>query len=564
MSEHPQSAGGLTAGLTELRDDLTALSLPLELQGTTPARTARREVIDQIDDYLLPRLANLEAPLLVVLGGSTGSGKSTLTNTLVGDDVTTAGVLRPTTRRPTLVCHPSDRDWFHGDGVLPDLPRVTGDATSGGDGLRLVTSDALVPGVALLDSPDIDSVEVANHDLAALLLGAADLWLFVTTAVRYADAVPWHYLRRAAERSVALALVVNRVPPGAAPEIIADLERLLDEEGLAGTRLFAVEEGDLGTDRDGGEAIGVWLRQLAADADERRALVRRTVDGLLDSLPVRIERVTAAVDRQADAARALGDAAERAYGAGVTAVDGELSEGVLLRQEVLDRFREHVGSGELMDRLQRGVGRFRDRLASIVTGRPAVDTELRHEVRSVLTPMIVRQADAAALASVEAWRSLPGGSDLLADAPPGLERAAAGFEQRVETEIDQWQQDVLALVQERAGSKVAMARGLSLGVNGVGVALMLAVFSQTGGVTGGEVAIAGGTAAAGQAVLSAVFGDQAVRDLVREAQMLLHERVEHLFAADRDRLTVVLDGLPDRSAADQAQQRASALASASW
>jgi hypothetical protein len=33
---------------------------------------------------------------------------------------------------------------------------------------------------------------VANHDLAALLLGAADLWLFVTTAVRYADAVPWH------------------------------------------------------------------------------------------------------------------------------------------------------------------------------------------------------------------------------------------------------------------------------------------------------------------------------------------------------------------------------------
>jgi hypothetical protein len=57
--------------------------------------------------------------------------------------------------------------------------------------LRLVTSEELWPGLAILDAPDIDSVEIANHDLAAQLLGAADLWLFVTTAARYADAVPW-------------------------------------------------------------------------------------------------------------------------------------------------------------------------------------------------------------------------------------------------------------------------------------------------------------------------------------------------------------------------------------
>ena len=521
------TSGGLAAELTALRDDLVLLELPLDLDGASAARVARREVIDQIDDYLLPRLANLEAPLLVVVGGSTGSGKSTLANALVGEAVTTAGVLRPTTRRPTLVCHPEDRDWFQGDGVLPDLPRVTGDDTSGGDGLRLVTAESIAPGVALLDSPDIDSVEVANHDLAALLLGAADLWLFVTTAVRYADAVPWHYLRRAAERSVALALVVNRVPPGATDEITEDLERLLDGEGLRGTHLFAIEEGNLGTATigTGAEPISVWLRQLATDADERRALVRRTVDGLLASLPARVDRVALAIDQQADAAQAAADATERVYDSGVRNVDEELRKGVLLRQEVLDRFREHVGTGEFMDRLQRGVGRARDRLASIITGRPAVDTELRSEVRSVLTPLIVRQADAAALASIEAWRSLPGGRDLLATAPTGLDRSGAGFDQQVETTVNGWQQDVLALVQDRAGSKVALARGLSLGVNGVGAALMLAVFSQTGGVTGGEVAIAGGTAAAGQAVLSAVFGDQAVRDLVREAQTLLHDRV---------------------------------------
>lgn len=557
-----QESARPAAALVGLRDHLSSLVLPLDLDGVTGARTAQRELIDQVDDYLLPRLANLEAPLLVVIGGSTGSGKSTITNALAGEAVTTAGVLRPTTRRPTLVCHPDDRAWFEGDGILPDLPRVSGDDTAGGDGLRLVSVEAMERGVALLDSPDIDSVEVANHDLAALLLGAADLWLFVTTAVRYADAVPWHYLRRAAERAVALALVVNRVPPTAGDEVAADLRRLLDDEGLADTPVFAIEEGALGTatDRGAGE-IGAWLRDLAGDADERRALVRRTVDGLLASLPDRVDRVADAVDRQAGAAAALAAAAERAYGQGVDAVDAELSTGVLLRQEVLDRFREHVGTGELMDRLQRGVGRVRDRLASIVTGRPPVDTELRREVRSTLAPLIVRQADAAALATTDTWRTLPGGADVLTDAPSGLDRAGPGLDRQVEAAIDAWQQDVLALVHDRAGSKVAVARGLSLGVNGVGAALMLAVFSQTGGITGGEAAIAGGTAAAGQAVLSAVFGDQAVRDLVREAQQLLRAQIVALFAGDRARFDELLAALPDGTDADRARELATDL---SW
>ena len=39
----------------------------------------------------------------------------------------------------------------------------------------------------MLDAPDIDSV-VQNRQLASQLLAAADLWLFVTSAARYADA----------------------------------------------------------------------------------------------------------------------------------------------------------------------------------------------------------------------------------------------------------------------------------------------------------------------------------------------------------------------------------------
>ena len=75
-------------------------------------------------------------------------------------------------------------------------------------------TDTVPPGLAILDAPDIDSVEERNRTLAAQLLAAADLWLFVTSAARYADQVPWDFLRQAAERSAAVAIVLDRTPAG--------------------------------------------------------------------------------------------------------------------------------------------------------------------------------------------------------------------------------------------------------------------------------------------------------------------------------------------------------------
>jgi hypothetical protein len=147
----------LPDALTALRDALAAAPLGLATPDRDAARRAARAVTDQIDDYLLPRLRDLDAPLLTVVGGSTGAGKSTLVNSLVGAPVTTAGVLRPTTRSPVLVCARADLPAFSGDRVLPGLPRVTG--SSGGPGtVQLVARDDLPPGLALLDAPDVDSV----------------------------------------------------------------------------------------------------------------------------------------------------------------------------------------------------------------------------------------------------------------------------------------------------------------------------------------------------------------------------------------------------------------------
>ena len=177
----------LVSSLDIVRGRLGATNLPLEGAGVSEARVRRRELIDQLDDYLLPRLRSAGAPLLVVVGGSTGAGKSTLVNSLLGAPLTRPGVLRPTTRSPVLVHHPADEPWFSGDRVFPTLPRLrttrddaaaplVEDATTV-RALRLAPFAGMPPGMALLDAPDIDSLETANRDLAAQLLAAADLWL---------------------------------------------------------------------------------------------------------------------------------------------------------------------------------------------------------------------------------------------------------------------------------------------------------------------------------------------------------------------------------------------------
>ena len=136
-------------------------------------------------------------------------------------------MLRPTTRAPVLAFHPDDLEWFEGPRVLPGLPRASGGEAQPGT-LQLAPTDSLPQGLALLDSPDIDSVLAENRALANQLLAAADGWLFVTTAARYADAVPWEFLRAARDRGTTLSLVLNRVPEDAGNEVPAHLRQMLE------------------------------------------------------------------------------------------------------------------------------------------------------------------------------------------------------------------------------------------------------------------------------------------------------------------------------------------------
>ena len=467
----------LPDALSALRDQLAAVPLGLATPDRDAAWRAARGVVDQIDDYLLPRLRDLDAPLLTVVGGSTGAGKSTLVNSLVGAPVTTSGVLRPTTRSPVLVCAAADVAAFSGDRVLPHLPRVTGGP--GGPGtVQLVVRDDLPAGLALLDAPDVDSVVESNRDLAGQLLAAADLWVFVTTAARYADAVPWDLLRTAQERGTALAVVLDRVPPEATAEVAADLAGMLQRAGLAARapvrhRGAPAARGRAAARGAGRAAAGLAARagrrpggpgrRRPADADRRAGQPDRARGA---TSPSRSRRRT---PRPPRCTRPRRPPTTRPAPGSTTASGTAPCCGA--RCWPGGRSSSARASG--CARCRTGSGRVRDRVAGALTGRPAPAVQVQGAVENSVERLLRAEADHAAERTVTAWRALPGGAALVAGAERELEQVSPDFPEVAAAQVRDWQGGVLDLVRSEGADKRTQARALSWGVNGAGAAVMV-------------------------------------------------------------------------------------------
>jgi hypothetical protein len=448
---------------------------------------------------------------------------------------------------PVLVCHPADEDWFSHQRVLPGLLRITGSAGGGAPGGLHLRDDKAIPrGLALLDAPDIDSVVAENRQLAAELLAAADLWIFVTTAARYADAVPWDLLISAQERNAAVAVVLDRVPAKAVNEVVTHLAALLSDHGLGDSPLFVVPESPIGAQgllpKEVVETIRGWLHSLAADAVERQRVIRRTLDGALANLDSRIRDLAEAADGQVAAVGMLRTQVETAYHTALEQVEAAFTDGSLLRGEVLARWQEFVGTGELFKSLQNRVGRIRDRIGAAVRGQPQPGTSLQVALGSGIEALIVNAADHAAETTIELWRVHPAGAALLTRAGPDLGKSNPDLPERVGAEVRAWQAYVRDLVRSQGMSKRATARFLSFGINGVALLVMLAVFASTAGLTGAEIGVAAGSSALSQKLLEAIFGDQAVRSLAADARRNLVQRIEAILADEARRFTTLLDG----------------------
>ncbi|WP_240645833.1 dynamin family protein [Georgenia sp. SYP-B2076] len=528
-------ARAVLGALGELRSVLTDVVLPLDVESAPEARRERKEVLDQLDDYVIPRYEQIEAPLLAVVGGSTGAGKSTLVNALLREQVTMASAIRPTTRRPLLVHHPDDEAWFTDDRILPGLSRVHvapgAPPTPAGVGvqreLELRASPRIPQGLALLDAPDIDSVVSENRELAGQLLAAADLWVFVTTAARYGDAVPWALLTEAADRRIVIAVVLDRVPAGVSAEVRQDLAGRLEDEGLGRAPLFVIGE----TALDGAgllpaedvAALQSWLQGIAADAGTRASVARQTLGGAVDAALARASIVADGARAQIGAQVTLAGQVDTAYAQAHQRIMDATEDGALLRGEVLARWQEFVGTGDFFRSVEAQVGRLRDRIGGFLKGRPAPTEQVEAAIETGMQTLLVAEAERAAADVDHAWRLEPGARAVLAEATRALTPETALIEQ-ASRQVRGWQGDLLSMIREEGADKRFTARMLSFGVNGLAIALMVVIFASTAGLTGAEIAIAGGTAVVAQKLLEAVFGDDAVRKMARAARQDLHRR----------------------------------------
>ena len=580
------------AQLKAARELLTRIPLPLDVEagetpgtpytvthdgtaehGTATARTLLAAMARQLDDYILPRSASVDNPLTIVVGGSTGAGKSTLVNTLLGEPLTQSGAIRPTTRHPVLLHRAEDEAALSPERFLPTLPRTRTSGMNAGSqalpgldpkiarALIPITTSALPQGIALIDAPDIDSVSEENRTLAKELLSAADLWLFVTTANRYADAVPWELLHEAAARSIAIAVVLNRVPEGDEEAIENDLRRMLDEAGIHAVLIHTVTEQP--RDESGMLApvslapLTLWIRELGADAPARAAIARQTLAGAVETLAGNLQVLAAEQARQQAVHQSLATIAAEEYEDALTTIDGALSDGSLLRGEVLSRWHDFVGTGDFFRSLDSTIGRLRDRVSSALRGQPAAAQKVEDALESGIHAVVL---DAAARASENTrtrWRASRAGRSLLArlDAP---QTASAAPEQNAESkgevqsaedifsaavaeQIRLWQGSVLEMIREEGADKRKRARFLSLGVNATAVMLMVAAFSLTGGITGIEAGIAGGSGVVGTKLLESIFGEDAVRRMATRARTDLLERMADLLTEHAQPFTVVLE-----------------------
>ena len=526
--------------------DLSAALARRESTAPGPNRASRAlRLRRHVDDYLRPRARDAGAPLVVVLLGSTGSGKSSLLNALVGRDVSPSGVLRPMTRRPVVIAHPDDA----AGELLPGLRAR--------DSLELVVDPAIGRGLVLVDAPDFDSVELSNRALAVELLEAADLVVFVTTATRYADQVPWTILERARQRGVPLLAVLNRLPADAedADAVAADYAAMLEQGHLHAAGAFGalevvpVAEGALEPGRDALATTAVApirdsLARLTADESARRALARRSLGAALEGLPAAIEEVAREVDDERAATAALLDVAERAYRERRSALGDELGRGTFMRAEVLRQWQDFVGAGQVARILAQGIGRVVAGVRSLFQpGPPAPAIEVRDAAFADLVALAVQHADAASRRTATTWIDDRYGAGALAE-QAALWGASPGLGARLVNDLEVWAAAIGDEIRTLGEQRKGWAQVASIGVNAVGTSAILAVFVHTGGLTGAEVGITAATAVVNQKLLEAIFGEANVAAFVSRARDSLGSILDAAFADERDRFGSALGGPP--------------------
>ncbi|MER6576543.1 dynamin family protein [Nonomuraea sp. NPDC001023] len=529
----------MTSALSALRESVSDLRFSLDLPGAEEARQARADLLAQLENYVLPRVRTNTAPALIVIAGSTGAGKSTLVNSLAERNISRTGVRRPTTGTPILACHPDDRKWFAEGELLSGLERLDRPSPdSDTSGLVVVTTEKLPQGVALLDTPDIDSVVEEHHEIAHRMLDAADLWIFVTTAARYADAPAWSLLRLAKERGARLAIVLSRVQPRSADVVLKHFVRMLTEYGLGDIDRFVIHEATVTDGRLPDSEVTdlrMWLAELSVDEARRAQAVQETLNGVLNSFRTRVPALARHLEGQAAFRAELRSDVEAAYLGALAEIDKASKNGSLLHGEVLARWQDFAGSGDLMRSLQFG------RSGKAGRQTPERVTAFKAAIRAGLESVIVAAANRAAEEVVARWRHR---SELGAKLADGLDRPSDNLLRHAGRAIASWQDHLNELVRTEGVTKRSVSKLVSFDPDALSLIFTVAMFS---GGDGSGVP---------HRLVNALLGAESLRGIGAKALSDLRARIGMLFDEESMRYVHALDsaGIPDESVATRLYQ----------
>jgi hypothetical protein len=275
----------------------------------------------------------------------------------------------------------------------------------------------------------------------------------------------------------------------------------------------------------------------------------KALRGALAGLPAAVEQLARDLEADQRRAQALGAVVRRAYDHQHALLEERLAGGEFLRGEVMRSWQEFVGAGEVTRWLAGGIGRVRAWLARQFRPRAVPPLQqAKEQAFEELLSALVRAADAAAHHVAADWTADPAGAALLASRPE-LWGHDPGLEQSGRTLLTAWLGRLTSMVEERGHNRRAFAFAASLGVNALGLIAMLAVFAHSAGLTGGELVIAGGTAAVNQKLLEALIGEAAVADIIRAASRDLRSTLHAALGLDAERFHALLAPPPTAPAA---------------
>jgi len=398
------------------------------------------------------------------------------------------------------------------------------------------------------------------------------------------------------------------VPPRSAAPLTAHFDAMLAANGLGDARRFIIAETVLTEGRLPAEAYGPireWLEDTAAREDRRVAVLTRTMSGVLDTFRTRIPALAAQVEAQLALRAELLAAADEAYAAGLSEIDEATRNGALLRGEILARWQDFTGTGDMLRMLQvrrGGATAGRPRKQRI----PARASALKTALRTGLESLVASVANRAAEDTVTRWRQHPAGgplvtglsdktedhhydSDFAAAAgltfgeaaaldeghggksgsertgmdairlqgAAALGRSAPDLAMRTAQAISAWQDHVMHLVQAENVTKRSIARVVSFDEESLALVLTIGLLGYG---AGGDV-VNEGTSVVPQHLLTSLFGAGPLREIAAKARADLHDKIGLLFDEEMLRFTQTVDsaGVPDDASAAQLRQVALTL-----